>query len=338
MARRRRWLLLAGALVGGLLLARGAVRRVRLEGAVVLVTGSSRGLGLQIARELVARGAKVVITGRDHETLERALDDLEQRGGEVVAFPADLTEPDQLRALARRARDVLGPIDVLVHNAGQIQVGPFEAMTHADHERAFGIHYGAALRLVEEVLPDMKARGRGDVVMITSIGARIAVPHMVPYTASKHAEAALSRSLRVELARYGVRVLTVFPWLMNTGSPRNATFKGDHRREYAWFSLADAAPLLSLSAERAARRIVRAIETGRTELVLGLPARVAATVHDLFPRLSYAVIERATRALLPGPSDDTRPRRGHESASELSRRLWPRRGERAERRFNQEVP
>src|SRR5690606_19367272 len=140
-------------------------------------------------------------------------------------------------------------------------------------------------------LPDMMARGRGHVVMITSIGARIAVPHMAPYTASKHAEAALSRTLRVELARYGIRVLTVFPWLMNTGSPRHATFKGQHRHEYAWFAFADAAPLLSLNAERAARRIVRAIETGRTELVLGLPARIALTVHDLFPRPTYAVLE-----------------------------------------------
>lgn len=338
MSRRPRWLLGAAGLALGLWLVGRARHGARLDGAVVLVTGSSRGLGLQLARELARHGARVAITGREHHTLERALDDLERRGAEVVAVPADLAEPDEIRELVRRVRDVLGPIDVLVHNAGVIQVGPFESLTHADHERALDVHYRAFVRLVEEVLPDMKARGRGHVVTITSIGGRIAVPHMLPYVASKHAEVAASRALRVELARYGVRVLTVFPWLMNTGSPRNATFKGHHRGEYAWFALADASPLLSVSAERAARRIVRALRAGRTELVLGVQARVAATLHDLFPRLSYAVLALAERSLLPGPSDDPRPWRGHESESETSRRFWPRRGERAQRRLNQEVP
>lgn len=338
MSRHQRWLLGAAGLAFGLLLARSMQRRVPLDGAVALVTGSSRGLGLQLARELADRGARVALTGRDHHHLERALDDLERRGAEVVAIPADLTVPEELRALVHKVRDVLGPIDLLVHNAGVLQVGPVDAMTHADHERALDVHYRALLRLVEEVLPDMRERGAGHIVTITSIGGRIAVPHMLPYTASKHAEVGLSRALRVELARDGIRVLTVFPWLMNTGSPRNAIFKGRHREEYTWFALAGRAPLLSLDARRAARRIVQAIESGRTELLLGSPARIAATIHDLFPRLSYAVIDRVSRAVLPGPSDDTRPSPGRENESETSRRLWRRRAARAERRFHQEVP
>lgn len=340
MSRRSGWLLGAAGLGLGALLVRSLARgrRTKLRGAVVLVTGSSRGLGLQLAREFAAHGARIAITGRDHLTLERALDDLERSGAEVVAIPADLTEPDEIRSLVQRVQSVLGPIDVLVNNAGRIEVGPLESMTADDHEADLDVHYRAPLRLLDEVLPGMKARGRGHIVNIASIGGRIAVPHMLPYTATKHALVGLSRGLRVELARYGITVTTVIPGLVNTGSPVNALFKGNHRQEYAWFALADAAPILSASAPHAARRIVGAVRGGKTELVIGWPARIAIGLHHLFPRTTYGVIERIERWMLPAPSDDARSRRGHQSQSELTRRLWPRRGERAVRRLNQEIP
>lgn len=339
MARRMWWALGAigvglGLVVG---LSRIAGRRTSLQGAVVLITGGSRGLGLALARELASRGATVAICGRDDETLRRAREDLQRRGATVLAIQADITDPEDVRSVVRRVRTVLGPIDVLVNNAGRMEVGPLDSMTEADHRGDLELHFWAPLRLVEAVLPEMKARGHGHIVNISSIGGRIAVPHMLPYSASKHALTGLSRGLRAELARFGITVITVTPGLVNTGSPPNAAFKGHHELEYAWFSLADRVPGLSVSARYAARRIRKGIERGRTELVIGAPARLALWAHDLAPRATYRVLAGLER-LMPAPNGDVRSHAGWESRSRLSARApFSRRQRRAVRELNQEA-
>src|SRR5204862_108983 len=136
------------------------------------------------------------------------------------------------------------------------------------------------------VLPQMRARRDGRIVNISSIGGRVGIPHLVPYSASKFALVGLSEGLRAELAKDNIIVTTVCPGLMRTGSPRNATFKGRHRAEYAWFSISDALPVLTMSAERAAQKIVTACKRGDAELVLTIQAKLAAMFHGLFPGLT----------------------------------------------------
>lgn len=99
----------------------------------------------------------------------------------------------------------------------------------------------------------MRRQRGGRIVNVSSVGGKIGVPHLLPYTASKFALTGLSEGLRVELKRERILVTTVCPGLMRTGSPRNALFRGKHKREYAWFAIADSLPLLSISAESAAR-------------------------------------------------------------------------------------
>src|SRR5204863_2590958 len=123
-----------------------------------------------------------------------------------------------------------------------------------------------------DVMPDMRARREGRIVNISSIGGKVSVPHLLPYSASKFALVGLSEGLRAELAKDGIVVTTVCPGLMRTGSPRNAQFKGQHRAEYAWFTLSDSMPFFSQSAERAARQILSACRHGEAEVVLSLPA------------------------------------------------------------------
>src|SRR5918912_3423887 len=129
-------------------------------------------------------------------------------------------------------------------------------MTLEDFEQAMAVHFWGPLYATLAVLPQMRARRDGRIVNISSIGGKVSVPHLVPYSASKFALAGLSDGLRAELSKENVIVTTVCPGLMRTGSPRNATFKGKHRDEYAWFSISDALPLTSMSAERAARQII----------------------------------------------------------------------------------
>src|SRR5256885_462145 len=284
--REKNALMLAVLGAGAVMAARALTRRkieYDLRGKAVLITGGSRGLGLVLARELAVEGARLVICARDVDELERARDDLRERGADVLVVPCDVTERSQVNELAYIARDRFGQIDVLINNAGVIEVGPMEVMTLEDYEEAMKTHFWGPLYAILAVLPEMRKRRDGRIVNISSIGGKISVPHLVPYSASKFALVGLSEGLRAELAKDNVVVTTVCPGLMRTGSPRNATFKGQHRAEYAWFSISDALPVTSMNAERAARQIITACKRGDAEVVLSIQAELAVRFHGLFP-------------------------------------------------------
>ncbi len=274
-------------------------RRYDLRDKVVLITGGSRGLGLVLAREFGSRGARLAICARDSAALERAAEDLRHRGYTVRAFECDVTDQSQVERMMQGIRDQLGPVDVLVNNAGVISVGPLETMTLDDYRESLDTHLWAALYTMMAVLPEMRRRRSGRIVNISSIGGTVSVPHLVPYCAGKFALAGLSEGVRTETLKDHVYVTTVYPGLMRTGSPRNAFFKGKHRAEYAWFSISDALPLFSISAERAARAIVSGCERGSARLVLSVPAKLAAAAYHLFP--ASPDILAAIEKLLPGP-------------------------------------
>src|SRR5581483_3612910 len=295
-------MLLLAAVGAGLTFASWMGRGVRgydFRGKTVLITGGSRGLGFVLASEFARAGAKVAICARDPTALERARAKLNARGNDIVTVPGDVTKPECVTDVVRAVNKRCGPIDVLVNNAGTITVGPLEVMTPADYEEAMNLHFWAPLRMTLAVLPDMRQRGAGRVVNIASIGGRLSVPHLLPYSASKFALVGLSEGLRSELAKDGVLVTTVAPGLMRTGSPRNASFKGRHREEYAWFSVGDSLPGLSMSAERAARQILAAARRGDAELTLSLPAKLAVRFRAAFPELTARMLASVNR-LLPG--------------------------------------
>lgn len=314
-------LLVAAAGVGALLAARALARRrsgYDLRGKTVLITGGSRGLGLVMAREFASEGAQLAICARDEAELERARADLNKLGARVIAVPCDVTERAQVNEMVSIVRDHYGQIDVLVNNAGVIQVGPLEVMTLEDYEEAMKVHFWGPLYTTLAVLPEMRRRRDGRIVNISSIGGKISVPHLVPYSASKFALVGLSEGLRAELQKDGVVVTTVCPGLMRTGSPRNATFKGQHRAEYAWFSISDALPVTAMKAERAARQIIEACKRGDAEVVLSIQAQLAVKFHGLFPGLTADLLGLVNR-MLPGPGGIGRKRaKGKDSQSELS--------------------
>ena len=334
--RARTWVQIAAGL-GSLLAARAVVRRRRridLRGKVVVVTGGSRGLGLVLGRQLVARGAKVAICARDHDELERARVDLLERGGRVFASPCDVTDRDDITRFLCQARDELGPIDVLINNAGVMQVGPMELMNLDDYEQALRTHLWAPLHATLAVLPEMRARHAGRIVNIASIGGKLAIPHMVPYSTSKFALVGMSSGLRAELAADGVLVTTVCPGLMRTGSPRHAMIKGNHRAEYAWFAIADSLPFTSMSANRAARAILDACAHGDAEVVLSLPARLATKLHGLAPNLIDELLALLARAL-PAATANRDAVKGSEAESGLAPSVLTSLGDEAATRNNE---
>jgi hypothetical protein len=123
------------------------------------------------------------------------------------------------------------------------------------------------------------------------------VPHLTPYCASKFALVGLSKSMRAELIKDSIYVTTVCPGLMRTGSPRHAQFKGNHRAEYAWFSISGALPMISMNADRAAGQILSACRYGRAEVTLSLPAKLAVTIDALAPGMTGELTAIASRLM-----------------------------------------
>jgi NAD(P)-dependent dehydrogenase (short-subunit alcohol dehydrogenase family) len=290
-------------------------REISFENRVVVITGGSRGLGLVLARQLAAEGANLVLLARDEQELDRARLQFPD-GAEVMTVRCDIRKRDDIRTAMDQVLRKWSAVDVLVNNAGVIQVGPLEHMTIEDFETAMDTHFWGPLRLMYECVPAMRRRSFGRIVNISSVGGRMSVPHLAPYCASKFALVGLSDSIRAELDQYGIRVTTVSPGLMRTGSPLNADIKGQHELEYAWFAIADSTPGMSISAERAARKIIEACRYGDPELTITLPAKFATRLNQIVPG-AVARVMAAANAVLPGPNreDGDQRRRGRDSES-----------------------
>ena len=287
-------------------------------GKNVFITGGSRGLGLLLAREFARRGARVAITARDGEALERATADIRRFGEHVLAIESDISMREEAELAVDQIRQNFGAVDILVHNAGTICVGPLEVMTIDDFRDSLNTHFWGSYFATMAVLPDMRRRKQGRIVNISSIGGKISVPHLLPYCVGKFALTGFSQGLRSALWKDNIRVTTVCPGLMRTGSPRNALFKGYNEAEYAWFSISDALPIVSMNAERAARRILRACIRGEAEVVLSLPAKVAVKLNALFPGLTADVLALADRMLPSTEKASTDVKTGKQSFSDVS--------------------
>jgi short-subunit dehydrogenase len=307
------------------LLARHAVRRARrleLRGKTVVIVGASRGLGLALARALGRRGCRLAICARDEAALTRAAAELRAAGVETMAVGCDATDEAAVGRFIAAVEGHFGAIDALVTVAATIRVGPLSSMGKRDFIEALESIFWTAYHPTMAVLPAMRRRGRGRVVHVTSIGGKVGVPHLAPYCTAKFALVGFSESLRAELAGTGVRVTTVVPGLMRTGSHVNASFKGRAAEEFNWFGLAATSPLTAVSAERAAASIVDALEHGDAERVISAPARLAALAHGLAPGLVSDAMGLQKRLLLPADAAPTRPARGadveHDAAAALA--------------------
>jgi short-subunit dehydrogenase len=308
-----------------------------VAGRVVLITGSSRGLGLALAEEFAAQGARLVICARDQRELETARARLAAHGAEVLAVTCDVTVQEDVQSLVNEATARFGHIDVLVNNAGVIQVGPLEAQTLTDFQEAMDVMFWGTVYPTLAVLPQMRQRGSGHVANITSIGGKVSVPHLLPYSCAKFAAVGFSEGLRAEMARHGIKVTTVVPGLMRTGSHLNAYFKGKNEDEFTWFSLGATLPVAAMSARRAARRIVAAIRRGQAELILTPQAKALAMIHGVAPGTTADLLGVVNRVLPQAEGGDRNRHLGRESETPLTRSPLTALGRKAARELNQET-
>jgi short-subunit dehydrogenase len=336
-SRQKSWATAFALGAAGLALLPGA--SYRFQDRSVIITGGSRGLGLALAEQFLKEGASITLLARDAMELEQAGAILRTQWENVsiLTITCDITEPLELQQAIAQAESTFGRIDILVNNAGSIAVGPFNTMEMPDFEAQLNLQLKAVIQATRLVLPAFRRAGGGRIANISSIGGMVPVPHMSTYCAAKFAMTGLSESMAAELAPENIRVTTVFPGLMRTGSPIQAVFKGNCEKEYAWFAAGDVMPGISIAAQEAARRIIEGIRNGNAQVVFPWITKVGILGHAVLPE-TYAMIMRQAARFMP-KSDSTVRKTGAESQGWLERQLWykplQRREEKAEKLLNQ---
>lgn len=323
----------------GLALSYRALRRpaYSFAGRTAIVTGGSRGLGFELARQLAAAGARVWLVARSSDALERAADVLREDGASVQTVAADVRNPADLRHLVDLVVTTDGRLDVLINNAGIITVAPFDLAREEDFENSLATHFWGPLHLIQLALPYLRRDGEGRILNVSSIGGRIGVPHLAAYAAGKFALTGLSETLHAELRPLGVRVTTATPGLMRTGSYVNVSLRGNHAREFQWFTAMSATPLTSMRTDRAAAQMLAALGAGKAMVMPGAPARAAALAAALAPNYSAVVTSVANRMLpdAEGARDASHARRGSEVDPGAMKTVL---AEKTRRRFQQPEP
>lgn len=188
-----------------------------LENLHAVVTGGSRGIGAAVARRLAAQGASVTVVGRTEAPLVALADELsDQHGRPMHAAPADVTDGEAVRRAFDSAREALGPVAVLVNNAGAVESTPFLNLSEERWRALLDVNLTSAFLCTQAALPDMLAHGWGRVVNVASVAGVTGVPYVSAYVAAKHGLVGLTRSLAVEVAKKGVTVNAVCPGYVDT--------------------------------------------------------------------------------------------------------------------------
>jgi len=236
--------------------------------------------------------------------LRRAEEIVAAEGCQTLGVPCDVADAESVNGMVQSVIEHYGRIDILVNNAGEIIVAPLENLDLAEFQRSMAVMFWGTVYTTLAILPAMKERGEGRIVNITSIGGKVSVPHLLSYSCAKAAAVAFSAGLRSEVKQFGISVTTIVPGLMRTGSHVNAMFKGNPLAESAWFGVAASLPVLTISADHAAKLTIDAVCSGKAEKVLGTPAQVLAKMDTLLPGLTATLLQ-ISNSLLPKAGDDT---------------------------------
>lgn len=257
---------------------------------VVVLTGASAGIGHQMALQLAARGAHLVLAARDAARLDETAAECRALGARVIPVPTDVGDEAQCRALVERAVAEFGRIDTLVNNAGIGMWARFDEMTDlAPFERIMRVNYLGSVYPTFHALPHLK-RTRGRIVVVNSLTGRTGVPTRSGYAASKHAVAGFFDTIRIELEDSGITVTQVFPGFVHT-EIRERAFGPDGHALGAGNSPVREREVMS--AEECARQIIDAAGQRKRELIMTLRGKIGARLKLIAPRLVDRIAKKA---------------------------------------------
>lgn len=272
----------------------------KLAGATAIVTGASRGLGVHIARALADRGAKVALVARsqaDLNDVRRSI--VTETKTTVIAVPADVSIPSERQRVLDTVETQLGPVDVLVNNAGIELMAHYEDLAPDDIAHLVDVNLIAPMLFTRAVLPGMLARGRGHVVNMSSLAGKCGAPFAAPYSASKFGLVGLTHALRAEHRGSPVRFSVVCPGFVEDDGM------------YAQFAdgLGIRAPRLvgTTTPAKVTAAVVRAIERDRPDITVNrVPMRPLFTLINAFPRVHSVVMKLTGTTGMMGRVADAR--------------------------------
>ena len=242
---------------------------------VVLITGASAGIGRAAALAFAREGARLALVARTEERLRPVADAVEQAGGTALVVPADVSDRDQVNAMVETVIDAFGRIDILLNNAGIGLLVSVEDMESADLKRVVDVNLYGLIWCTQAVLPHMISRRSGQIINVSSIVGKRAMPYMSGYCLSKFAVQAFSDSLRIEMAPHDIDVIVICP-------TRTATEFGDTELMQKGGRRFD---LNGMTAESVARIILRASRKRKREVIISLGSKALNLCNNLVPGL-----------------------------------------------------
>lgn len=263
-------------------------QRRTIDGARILITGASQGIGKALAEEAARRGARVLAVARSGELLEELASQVQAQGGKLEIVSGDVTHPDDRRAMAEATVKHYGGLDILINNAGVGATGHFVEANPERLRQIMEVNFFGTTEMIRTFLPMLKHGYYPAIVNISSIAGKRGIPARSDYSASKFAIQGFSEALRAEVAKDGIDVIVVCPGLTQTNFSKNmleqtARLPMDHLR--------------GMKPEKVAQATLRALERGRHETVLTLPGKLLVFVARFFPRLADAIAARRVRGL-----------------------------------------
>ena len=250
---------------------------MRIAGRTAIITGASSGIGQAVARELAEERANVVLASRNRKKLEALALDLVSLPGRTLVVPTDVTDRLAVEALVRKTGEEFGGVDILINNAGAGLFAPIAGGNPENMRRLFEVNFWGAINCIQAAVPYMQAQGRGHIVNVASIAAKVAAPYLGMYSATKFALSAVSDSLRSELAGSGIGVSTVYPGLTQTSFMENMTQEVE----------VPAMPPVArfVGSESVARRIVQSIRLGLRDAYISPEDIAAVALNTIAPQL-----------------------------------------------------
>jgi short-subunit dehydrogenase len=256
----------------------------QLKGRNALLTGASRGLGVHIARALAKKGVNLVLTARSVDALEQVRDMIQSHGVKAVAIQADLSDNEQVMALSEKAEKELGPIDILINNAGIEWAAPFREFSPQEIQKMVQVNVTAPMLLTRSVLPGMLNRGRGHIVNMASLAGKTGFPHQTPYSATKAGMIMFTNSLRTELDGIPVGASVICPG-----------FVADDGMYAEMEKIAGPAPALlkPTTPGKVTEAVIKAIKKDSAEIIVNvLPMRPLLIAQEAFPGIKTTLHNR----------------------------------------------